>query len=105
MSRTVDRVYLESMVPFMVFVQRLITPNPPLNRKSLPYPIYNAGIDPDAHVRVFCKAIQANGENNDVNIITLFCFTFRNTISKWGENFMKARPICKFEKLKATFCK
>jgi hypothetical protein len=50
-------------------------------------------MDPNAHVRVFHKAIQANGEKNDVNIITLFCSTFCNTISKWGENFMRAHPI------------
>jgi hypothetical protein len=31
------------------------------------------GMDLDAHVRVFCKAIQANGENNDANIIEI-CF-------------------------------
>jgi hypothetical protein len=41
-------------------------------------------MDPNAHVLVFCKAIQANGEKNDVDIINLFCFTLRNAIYKWG---------------------
>jgi hypothetical protein len=44
----------------------------PTNQKSLPYPIYSAKTDLDAHVRVFQKAIQANGERNDVDIITYF---------------------------------
>ncbi len=70
------------------------TPNLPPNRKSLPYPIYNARTNLDAHVCVFCKAIQVNGEKNDVDIFNLFCFTLCNVISKWGENFMRAHPVC-----------
>ncbi len=30
-------------------IQPHITPNPPPNRKFLPYPIYTAEMDPDAH--------------------------------------------------------
>jgi hypothetical protein len=37
--------------------------------KSLPYPIYTARTDLNAHVQIFCKAIQANGENNDDGIV------------------------------------
>ncbi len=62
-------------------------------------------MDPDVHVRIFCKATQANEEKNDVDIVDLFCFTFCDAISEWGENFMKAHPICRFEKLEATICK
>jgi hypothetical protein len=54
---------------------------------------------------MFCKAIQANGEKNDVDIINLFCFTLRDAISELGENFMKAHLVCKFEELEAAFCK
>jgi hypothetical protein len=57
-------------------------------RKSLPYPINIAGIDHDTHVWVFWKAIQANDEKNDADIINLFCFTLRDAILRWGENFM-----------------
>jgi len=56
----------------------------------------------DAHVHVFRKAIQANGEKYDVNIVNLFCFTLHDPISKKGENFMKAHPICKFEELEVA---
>jgi hypothetical protein len=44
-----DKAYLESMVPPMVSYP---TPykNPPPSKKSLPYPIYIARTDPDAHV-------------------------------------------------------
>ncbi len=59
----------------------------------------------NANVRVFCKAIQANGEKNDVDIINIFCFTLHNAISEWGEIFMKAHLVCWFEELKAAFCK
>ncbi len=62
-------------------------------------------MDPNVHVRVFCKAIQANGEKKYVDIINLFYFTFCDAISKWGENFMKAHLVCKFEKLEVTICK
>ncbi len=50
------------------------------NGKSLPYPIYTAGTDPDAHVQVFCKAIQANGEKNDDGIVNLFIFTHHDAM-------------------------
>ncbi len=60
---------------------------------------------PNVHVCVFCKAIQANGKKNDADIVNLFCFTLHNAISEWGENFVKAHPICKFEKLEAMFGK
>jgi hypothetical protein len=38
-------------------VQPPIAPNPPLSRKSLPYPIYIVRMNLDVHVCVFCKAI------------------------------------------------
>jgi hypothetical protein len=62
-------------------------------------------MDLHAHVRVFHKATQANGEKNDVNIVNFFCFTLCDAISKWGENFMKAHPICRFEEFEVAFCK
>ncbi len=71
----------------------------------LPYPVYTMGMDPNDHVWVFCKAIQANGERNDDDIINLFCFTLHDAISKWWENFMKAHQVCRFEELEVMFCK
>jgi hypothetical protein len=62
-------------------------------------------MDPNVHVHVFCKAIQANGKKNDVDIINLFCFTLHDAIFKWGDNFMKAHLVCRFEKLEVVFCK
>jgi hypothetical protein len=43
----------------------------------------------DAHIKVFKKAIKANGETMEVDIINLFGFTLRDNISKWGENFVQ----------------
>jgi len=43
--------------PSWYHVQPLITPNLPLNRKSLPCRIYTTKMNLDAHVRVFRKAI------------------------------------------------
>jgi hypothetical protein len=62
-------------------------------------------MDFDAHVQVFHKAIQVNGEKNDANIINLFCLTLHNAISKWGFFFMKAHLVFIFEKLEVAFCK
>jgi hypothetical protein len=77
----------------------------PTKQKSLPYLIYSVGIDLDAHVWVFWKAIQTNGERNDSDIINLFCFTLRDAISRWGEIFMQFHPGCTFIALEATFYK
>jgi hypothetical protein len=63
--------------------------------------IYSVGIDPDPHFWVLWKVIQANGERNDLDKINLFCFTLRDVISEWGENFMQSQ----FVKLEVGFCK
>jgi hypothetical protein len=63
------------------------------------------GINPNVHVWVFWKAIQANGERSDSNIVNLFCFTLKDAISKWGENFMQFHLACIFIELEASFCK
>jgi hypothetical protein len=39
---------------------------------KLQYPTYIKDINPDAHIRVFKKAIKANGETVEVDIINLF---------------------------------
>jgi hypothetical protein len=34
-----------------------------------------------------------------------FCFTLRDAILEWGENFMQFHPSCSFMELEVTFCK
>jgi hypothetical protein len=60
---------------------------------------YVKNIDPDAHIKLFKKAIKANSEIVEVDIINLFGFTLKDSISKWGEIFVEDHPNCTFEKL------
>ncbi len=53
----------------------------------------------------FARPFRPMEKKNDADIINIFCFTFCNVVSKWGENFMKAHPVCRFEELETTFCK
>jgi hypothetical protein len=59
----------------------------------------------NAHIKVFKKAIKANGETMEVEIINLFGFTLQDNISKWGENFVQDHPNCTFDELEQAFCK
>jgi hypothetical protein len=36
--------------------------------------------DPDVHVRVFKATIRANGEIEDVEIVNMFSFTFKDIV-------------------------
>ncbi len=87
----------------------LVAPSLPLvappNWKSFPYPIYCAWTDPNAHVWVFQKAVQANGESNDLDVVNLFCFTLKDAILEWGDNFMSSHLGCTFVELEVAFCK
>jgi hypothetical protein len=49
---------------------------------KLQYPTYVKDTNLDAHIRMSKKAIKANGEIVEANIINLFCFTLRIRISK-----------------------
>ncbi len=53
----------------------------------------------DVHIKVFKKAIKANGEMMEVDIINLFRFTFKDSIFEWGESYVQDHPKCIFEKL------
>ncbi len=53
----------------------------------------------------FKKAIKTINEIMEVNIINLFGFTFKDNISKWGENFVQDHPNYTFEELEQAFCK
>jgi hypothetical protein len=50
------------------------------------------------------KAIKANGETVETNIINLFGFIL-DGIYEWGENFVQNYPNCTFENLEQLFCK
>jgi hypothetical protein len=52
----------------------LIEPTSKLRYWKLQYPTYVKGTDPNAHIKVFKKAIKANGEIVEVDIINLFSF-------------------------------
>jgi hypothetical protein len=69
------------------------------------HPIYVKDVDPNVHIKVFQKAIKANGETVESNIINLFGFTLKDNIFEWGENYVQNHPNCIFEDLEQTFCK
>jgi hypothetical protein len=86
-------------------VQLVPEPTTKLPYRKLQYPTYVKNIDPDAHVRVFNKAIKAYGETMEIDIINLFGFTLRDNISKWGEKYVQDHPNHIFEKLEQAICK
>ncbi len=69
-------------------MQLVWEPTTKLPYKKLQYPTYVKDIDPDAHIKVFKKAIKTNGEMVEVDIINLFGFTLKDNISKWRENYV-----------------
>jgi hypothetical protein len=62
-------------------------------------------VDYDVHIKVFKRAIKANGETVEANIINLFGFTLRDNILEWGENFIQDHLNCTFDELEQTFFK
>jgi hypothetical protein len=72
---------------------------------KLQYPTYVKDIDLDAHIKVFKKAIKANGEIVEADIINLFGFTPKDNIFKWEGNYVQYHPNCTFEELEQAFCK
>ncbi len=73
--------------------------------RKLQYPTYVTDTNLDAHIRIFKKAIKANGEIVEVDINNLFGFILKDNISEWGENYVQDYPNCTFEQLEQTFCK
>jgi hypothetical protein len=41
----------------------------------------------------------------EVDIINMSSFTFKDNISKWGENYVQDHTNCTFEELEQTYCK
>jgi hypothetical protein len=72
---------------------------------KLQYPTYVKNTNPNTHIIVFKKAIEASGETMEVDIIDLFDFILKDNISKWKENYVQYHPNCTFEKLEQTLCK
>jgi hypothetical protein len=73
--------------------------------QKLQYPTYVKDTNHDAHIKVFKKAIKANGETMEANFNNLFGFTPKDSIFKWGEIFVQNHPNCTFEELEQAFCK
>jgi hypothetical protein len=55
--------------PIVQLVSKLTTKLP---YRKLQYPIYVKDTNPNAHIKVFKKAIKTNGESMEVEIINLF---------------------------------
>ncbi len=85
-------------------MQPISEPTTKLPYKKLQYPTYVRDINPNAHIRIFKKAIKANGEIVEANIINLFGFTLKDSISKWGENYVQDQTNYTFENLEQTVC-
>ncbi len=86
-------------------MQLVLEPTTKLPYRKLQYLTYVKDTDSDVHIEMFKKTIKANGETMEVDIINLLGFTLRDSISKWGENFVQDHPNCTFEELKHSFCK
>jgi len=66
--------------------------------KKLQYPTYVKDTNPDAHIKVFKKAIKVIGETMEGDI-NLFGFILKENIFEWGENFVQDHLNCTFEEL------
>ncbi len=73
--------------------------------KKLKYPTYVKDTNPNVHIKVLKKAIKANGEIMEANIINMFGFILIDSIFEWGENYVQDHPNCTFEELEQEFCK
>jgi hypothetical protein len=80
-------------------VQLVPEPTTKLPYMKLQYPTYVKDTNNDAHIRVFKKAIKANGEIVEVDIINMSGFTLKDSISEWGKNYVQDHPNCTFEAL------
>jgi hypothetical protein len=68
-----------------------LSPSKPYCR-PLNYPEYVKEFNPNTHVRVFKVAIRANSEMDDVKIVNLFSFTFRDIMSDYYNNYLEDYP-------------
>jgi hypothetical protein len=61
--------------------------------------------DLDVHVRIFKATIKANGETKNAKIINPFCFTFKDIMFDWCNNYIGDYLDCTFAKLQLAFYK
>ncbi len=73
------------LVPCLVFDATFFNAKSSSQQEIITLPTYTLGTNLNIHVQMFHKAIHANPERIDTNIIYLFCFTFQDVISKWGK--------------------
>jgi hypothetical protein len=73
-------------------VQLVLKPTIKLPYKKLQYLTYVKDTNLDAHIKMFKKAIKTNGEMVEVHVINLFGSILRDSISKWGENYVQDHP-------------
>jgi hypothetical protein len=88
-----------------LIIQLVPKPATKLPYRKLQYPTYVKDTDPDAHMKVFKRAIKANGETVEVDIINLFGFTLKDGVSEWGENIVQNHPNYIFKELEQAFHK
>jgi hypothetical protein len=69
-------------------VQHVSKPTTKLPYRKLQYPTYVKYNDLDVHIRMFKKAMKANGEIMETDIINMFGFTLKDNIFEWGENYV-----------------
>ena len=74
-------------------------------RKAVSYQMYEDDSDPDAHIIAFKRAIQANGETEEGEVINLFGTTLKKRPQKWHDKFLRTAPLSSWPELKAAFCR
>jgi hypothetical protein len=67
--------------------------------RPLNYLKYVKDLNPNAHVIVFKVAIKVDNETYDVEIVNLFSFTLKDTMSDWWNSYLGDYPDCTFAKL------
>ncbi len=75
-----------------------LPPSRPYHR-PLDYPKYVKDFDLDVHVRIFKATIRTNSETDDVKIVNMFNFTFKDIVSNWCNNYLGDYPYCTFIEL------
>ncbi len=91
------------MPPWYPLVAIQCEPTNKLQHLNFQYPTYMKDTNFNAHIKVFKKAIRANREIMEPNIIDLFGFTLKDSILEWGKNFIQNHPNYTFKELEQAF--
>jgi hypothetical protein len=80
------RTSLETLVPTLEphfnFKSNINFDSTSIDKKVVPYPIYDLGFELNAHIQMLKKAITIDGEHNNMDIVNLLCFSFHDDIYK-----------------------